>query len=70
MNEIQILGFDVEQLRSRLRKMNDDQLREFGKAAQYMVTPWANLGQPPREVFVIQLGECEAEWRRRHPYGR
>jgi hypothetical protein len=38
MNEIQILDFDIEQLRARLSKMTDDQLREFGKAAQYMVT--------------------------------
>jgi hypothetical protein len=65
MNEIQIHDFDIEQLRARLRKMTDDQLREFGKAAQYMVTPWANLGKPPRDVFVIQLRECIAEWRRR-----
>ena len=32
MNEIQIHDFDIEQLRARLRKMTDDQLREFGKA--------------------------------------
>jgi len=29
--------------------MTDDELREFGKAAAYMVSPKANLGQPPRE---------------------
>jgi hypothetical protein len=29
----------------------------------------ANFGKPPRQVFVIQLEEVKAEWRRRHPKG-
>jgi hypothetical protein len=57
---------DVDQLRTRLARMNDRQLLEFGYAASYMCTPWANLGQPPREPFVLQLKEARAEWRRRH----
>jgi hypothetical protein len=32
-----------------------------------MCTPEANLGAPPRRVFVIQLEEARAEWRRRLP---
>jgi hypothetical protein len=51
MQEIQ-LTFDVHQLRRRLQKMTDDELREFGKAAAYMVNPKANLGKPPLETFV------------------
>ena len=53
----------------RLEKMTDGQLVEFGKAAAIMCSPQANFGKPPREVFVIQLNEARAEWRRRHPKG-
>jgi hypothetical protein len=49
MNESQIHKFDLEQLRARLRKMTDEELLWFGKAAQYMVTPWANMGKPPKK---------------------
>lgn len=56
---------DVVELRERFRRMTDEQLLAFGKAARYMCTPKANLGQPPRETFVIQLREARAEWRRR-----
>jgi hypothetical protein len=54
---------DVEDLRARLRKMNDEELLAFGKSARYMCSPMANLGKPPRELFVIQLREARAEWR-------
>lgn len=56
--EIQIQQeIDIERLRARLRAMTDEQLRQFGKAARYMVSPYANLGQPPLQAFVIQLEE-------------
>jgi hypothetical protein len=58
--------FDVAALQERLRKMSDNELLSFGKAAQYMCSPSANLGQPPRECFVIQLNQARAEWRRRN----
>jgi hypothetical protein len=58
---------DVDALRLRLQRMSDKQLVKFGKAARFMCSPKANLGQPPREAFVIQLKEARAEWRRRHP---
>jgi hypothetical protein len=58
---------DIDALRVRLQKMSDEQLVKFGKAARFMCSPKANLGQPPREAFVIQLREARAEWRRRHP---
>jgi hypothetical protein len=32
-----------------------------------MCSAMANFGKPPRKVFVIQLEEVKAEWRRRHP---
>lgn len=57
--------FDVAALRERLQKMSDAELLRFGKDARYMCSPCANMG-PPREVFVIQLKEAKAEWRRRN----
>jgi hypothetical protein len=67
MNEIKLESFDIETLRERLQKMTDAQLLEFGRAARQLCGPEANFGKPPREVFVIQLKEARAEWRRRHP---
>ena len=64
---IQTTDFNVEEVRLRLRKMNDAELLRFGQAAKYMCTPYANLGQSPREEFVVQLREARAEWRRRFP---
>jgi len=32
-----------------------------------MCSAKANAGKPPLEVFVVQLEEVIAEWRRRHP---
>jgi hypothetical protein len=46
MQSIQLATFDVDGLRTRLRKMSDEELRKFGKAARYMVSPKANLGKP------------------------
>ena len=46
MQEIQLTAFDVNQLRKRLQKMTDNELREFGRAAAHMVSPKANMGQP------------------------
>jgi hypothetical protein len=42
-------------------------LEQFGKACRELLTPQANLGRPPREVFVIQLQEARKKWGRRHP---
>ena len=57
---------DLVELRERLRKMSNEQLLRFGRAAQFMCSPGANGGKPPREPFVIQLEEAKAEWRRRN----
>ena len=67
MQSIQLTNLDVDAFRARLRKMSDKELREFGKAARYMVSPTANMGKPPLPDFVLQLEEARAEWRRRHP---
>ena len=62
---IQTTPFNVDELRERLRKMSDPELRKFGQAAQRVVSPKANPVQPPPEVFVIQLDEARKEWKRR-----
>jgi hypothetical protein len=67
MQSIQLADFDVEGLRARLRKMSDEELRKFDKAARYMISPTANMGKAPLPTFVLQLEEARAEWRRRHP---
>jgi hypothetical protein len=61
----QTTPFNVDELRERLRKMSDAELRTFGQAAQHMVSPKANPGQSPPEAFVIQLDEARIEWKRR-----
>ena len=60
---------DCEQAPRRLERMADAQLRRWGAAARYMCSPTANLGQPPRPNFVLQLEEAIAEWKRRHGPG-
>jgi hypothetical protein len=60
---IQTIPFNVDELRERLQKMSDAGLRTFGQAAQRMVSPNANPGQPPLGVFLIQLGEARLEWK-------
>jgi len=68
VSEIQVSDYvDVEDLRERLPKMTDAELLRFGKDNRYMCSPYANLGKPPLDAFVIQLREARAEWRRRHP---
>jgi hypothetical protein len=56
----------LEAIRERLRKMSDDELRKFGRAAAPMADPKKNLGKP-NPAFAIQLAEARSEWRRRHP---
>src|SRR5580658_4444119 len=57
---------DIEQIRERLRKMSDIELRKFGRSASVMADPKKNFGLP-NPSFQIQLDEARAEWRRRHP---
>jgi hypothetical protein len=66
MQGIQATSENVEQIRERLRKMSDLELRKFGQAAKWMADPTRNFG-PPNPSFQIQLDEARAEWRRRHP---
>jgi len=40
---------------SRIAREADLDVDECGRAAAYMCTPYANLGQSPRRPFVLQL---------------
>ena len=55
-------AIDLDELRTRLRKMTDDDFLRFGKAARFMCRDKVR-----RHVFVVQADEARAEWRRRHP---
>jgi hypothetical protein len=55
----------IEELRERLRQMNDAELRRFGRDALYVTSPAANTGQKERESAVIQIDEARAELKRR-----
>jgi hypothetical protein len=57
---------DVDDLPRAFARMSDRELLELGRAAVYMCTPRANLGQPRRKPFVLQLEAARAEWRCRH----
>ena len=54
----------IEQIRERIRKMSDRELREYGRAAASMADPRKNRN--PNPSFQIQLDEATAEWKRRH----
>jgi hypothetical protein len=56
----------IDQIRERLRKMSDLELRKYGRAARDLSDPKKNFG-PPNPAFQVQLNEARAEWRRRHP---
>jgi hypothetical protein len=56
---------DLEEFRVRLRKMTDAELLKYGQAGQYLCSPKANFGKPPRKTFEIQLRLCREEWKRR-----
>jgi hypothetical protein len=62
---IQTDSINIDQIRERLRKMSDLELRKFGRAAKDMADPRKNFGSP-NPAFQIQLDEARAEWRRRH----
>jgi len=56
----------IEQIRERISKMSDAELRKYGRAAQDLSDPKKNFG-PRSLTSQVQLDEARAEWRRRHP---
>ncbi len=67
MDAVGFQPFQLESLRTRLRKMRDAELIRFGRAAAGMCSPEANFGHAPRQVFVEQLNEARNEWLPGHP---
>jgi ATP-dependent DNA ligase len=67
MQSVDTTAFSLTALRARLQEMTEAELLQFGKAARVTCSREANWHEPPREVFVVQLKEARAEWRRRHP---
>jgi hypothetical protein len=60
--------FTAEDFRKRIQAMTDEQLIRYGKAARYMADPkYSADGRTVEPVFKIQLQDCRAQWRRRHP---
>jgi hypothetical protein len=60
-------GIDLEILRERLRRMDDQALKRFGESAAFLSRPYPNEPERrPPEALVIQLREAREEWRRRH----
>ena len=47
--------------------MTDAQLVRTGKACRYMCNPKNSANGTVESVFELQLAECKAEYRRRHP---
>jgi hypothetical protein len=65
MEGINLVDTSAEEYRQRIARMSDDRLIREGEAARYMSDP--RIQREIRPVFVMQLGQCIAEWRRRHP---
>ena len=67
MQSIQLTTLDVDSLRTRLRKMSDKELRDFGTAARYMVSPTTNMGKPPLPGIKCLSGEYLGSFQRTRP---
>jgi hypothetical protein len=67
MSSVGFQPLQLDEVRARLQKMSDADLLHFGRAAASLCRPEKQFGRPPRKVFVDQLNEARAEWRRRHP---
>jgi hypothetical protein len=57
--------FDVGQFRAEIAKMSDAELLRLGRSLRRLCYP--RVVAPTKSAFDIQLEECRAEWRRRHP---
>jgi len=60
--------FKVEDFRKRLEAMSDSKLMKTGQACASLADPAQAADRKTlRQVYVLQLKECRAEWKRRHP---
>jgi hypothetical protein len=54
-----IVSTALDELRQRVREMNDTELIRFGRACAQQLTG------DPLDLALVQLEEAQAEWRRR-----
>jgi hypothetical protein len=66
MQSIQLANLNVVGHFPEPSAQSIQELRKFGEAARYMVSPTANMEKLPLPDFVLPLGEARAEWCRRH----
>jgi hypothetical protein len=65
---VELAEFRIDEFRKRLQAMSDPELIRYGRAARYMSNPANSADKKTvHEVYKVQLEECRAEWRRRHP---
>jgi hypothetical protein len=57
--------FGVQQFRAEIAKLSDAELISLGRSLRSLSYP--RVVAPTKSPFDIQLEECRAEWRRRHP---
>jgi hypothetical protein len=69
INSLPELGEDpgsyADELRARLRQMEDSELLRYGLRAKYACSLESNDGAAPLETYVVQLQEARLEWGRR-----
>jgi hypothetical protein len=52
-------------LRTRLSRMSDAELKDFGRAMEFLASRRMATTKSPSNIYVIQLREARAEWSRR-----
>ena len=52
-------------LRTRLNKMSNPELKDFGRAMEFLASRMMATTKSPSNIYVIQLQEARAEWSRR-----
>jgi|HubBroStandDraft_2_1064218.scaffolds.fasta_scaffold03835_4 hypothetical protein len=68
MEDVDIGDFDLYGLRERLRKMNDEELRCFGRETKACPPPTAITGKlDTDQLSPIHYQEAFSEWFQRHP---
>jgi hypothetical protein len=56
MGSVGFQALQLDELRACLRKMNDEELLRFGRAAASLCRPEDQFGQPPRALAVAAPG--------------
>jgi hypothetical protein len=64
MHNFPLRNVDPTELRTRLSKMTDAELQDFGRAMEFLSSPKANSGAPSSKTYLLQLEEARSEWRK------